>query len=265
MTAPANSIVTTAESVTTSFSNLQPVATLNRTCILKLETSAASGSNIYDWWIATGGVDLGNTLNLGTQIGTYGYDVIVNSVQITNIDEGMGKYWNVVITATSNQPAESTGFLAYSASVGGTYVDVWRNVAPPANGTANSSNINGTKIDSGGKPVSKFVVQSSVQTTRRTATPNWSGIFAAVGKRNSDAYDGAAAGMLLFTGINVATVSQGMYEVSYQYLSDSFYHCRQLAILEDGDGRTMCDSSQAKDVRWVQPHPETIAFGDLFV
>ena len=217
--------------------------------------------NIFTTYLISG-LPIGDSF----QVGGNAELCYLTNIDISVVPDTKGLIWKVVHTYTGNVAAvDNANFLAYSANVSGQFVDTWRDVAPPAGGTPNNTDIGGTALDSGGVPVSKFVTQSSVQTTRRTTAVNWNGIFAAVGKRNSDAYDGAAVGQLLFTGIGVSTVAQGVYEVSYQYLSDSLYHCRQLVIVEDGDGRPMTTNSQAKDVRWVQPYTTSISFTDLFV
>lgn len=229
-------------------------------------TTATTNEDVYLEFIAVPYPDVGDYMGLNGAI-TANSSVVCTSIQVNVVADSGQMVYTIDVQGSSMGSSASGGntpFLGYTANVSGTYVDVWRDSAPPSGGTANSSDIGGNKLDSGGKPISKFVVQSNVQVTRKVLTVPWSAIWGAVGKRNSDAYDGAAVGQLLFTGISVNTIGLGVYEISYQYLSDSLLHCRQLPILEEADGRTMNLSNQAKDVRWVQPHPVTTAFSGVF-
>lgn len=240
------------------------VATKSRQYIYNSATAVVN-EDVYLEFIQTY-PDVGDSMGLSGAI-TANSSVICTSIQVNSVAEsGLMVYIIDAQGSSLGAPASggATPFLGYTANVSGTYVDVWRAQDPPSGGTATNTDIAGTKLDSGGKPISKLVVQSNVQVTRKVTSVPWGAIWGAVGKRNSDAYDGAAVGQLLFTGISVNTIALGVYEISYQYLSDSLLHCRQLPILEEADGRTMNVTNQAKDVRWVQPHPVTIAFASVF-
>ena len=252
------------ETVTVAWQETALVATKTRQYIYNT-TTAMENDDVYLEYIQSH-PDVGTSMGLNGGIATNS-TLVCTSIQVNVVADSSRLVYTVDTQGSTFVPASAGGatpFLGYTANVSGTYVDVWRAVAPPASGTATNTDIAGTKLDSGGKPISMLVVQSNVQVTRKVSNVPWGTIWGAVGKRNSDQYDGAAVGQLLFTGISVNTIGLGLYEISYQYLSDSLLHCRQLPILEEADGRTMNLSNQAKDVRWVQPHPTLIAFSGVF-
>lgn len=253
------------DSLTVAFQENTLVATKNKQYIYSTDT-ATNQDAVYLLFI-TSYPPVGGTMPFGAAITGLNSVMACTSIQVSAVSESASQVFTIDVQGSTMTAISSGGtpFVGYTSSVSGTYVDVWREVSPPQGGTVvTNADITGAKLDSGGKPISKFVVQSNVQVTKRVTTVPWTTIWGAVGKRNLTSYDGAAVGQLLFTGISVNTVGVGVYEISFQYLSDALLHCRQLVILEEADGRPMNSSNQAKDVRWVQPHPLLVEFSTVF-
>lgn len=253
------------ETLTVAWQDTVLVATKNKQYIYTTDT-ATNQDAVYVLFIVSYPA-VGAAMAFGATVAGLNSVMVCTSIQVGAVANAPSTVFTIDVqgsTMTAAGAGGTTPFLGYTANVSGTYVDVWRAQDPPTSGAANNTDIGGTKIDSGGKPVSKLVVQSNVQVTRKVSIVPWGNIWGAVGKRNDAIYDGAVIGQLLFTGISVNTIGLGLYEISYQYLSDSMLHCRQLAILEEADGRTMNLSNQAKDVRWVQPHPVLVSFSSVF-
>lgn len=208
---------------------------------------------------AAAGGGIGDALTFGTATG------YLLSKQVALVGESGGNVWTVTdtwSTPTNQAPADTSA--NYSASVGGTFVDVWRTgVTLPSAGTAAGTDIGGTKVDSAGVPVSTFITQSTISRIRQLATVPWTSIWGAVGKRNSDAFDGAAIGQLLFKGVQVSMVQSGLFQVTYEFMGDQHLHLRQVCTREadqkpKGDG-----TNQALEVKFIQPFPSTTSFATL--
>ena len=178
------------------------------------------------------------------------------------IADSANRACEVTVQYSSQQVTDAT-FLQYSASVGGTFIDVWRRGANYNGGTATTSDIGGTKVDSQGEPVSIFLTQATINKVRRYTTIPWSTIWGTVGNRNNALYEGATAGKLLFKGVSVSTVAAGVYEVSYELMSDNDFHMRQIPTRE-ADGKIKRDTDgKAIEVKLIQPFPTTSDFAAL--
>ena len=247
-----------------------PVTTslTNETASLKLVSATefvASGTKTYLVFgaasaaaaVVSGPAVGGDTFSIGSVV------ALCDSSTATPVQESAGGAKIYELTATFTSAIE-LDFNALTADVGGTYVDVWRTQTTFGSGDPTyNEDIGGTSLDSQGVAVSRFVVQSTVSTSRRYTTVPWNTIWSAIGKRNSDSYDGASIGQLLMSGIRVQTISASIYEVSYTYLSDGLFHMRQVPEREAGDSRIWLEDGFAKKVVNVQPFPSKIAFGTV--
>lgn len=203
----------------------------------------------------------------GQSIGSsldYNYEVNLSAIctdfTASSVENSAGKVWNLTFNYSS---VIDLSFNAYSAEVGGTYVDCWRTQTSFGTGDPDNNDIGGTGIDSAGAPVSKLCVQSTVTTSRRYTAVPWSNIWAAVGKRNDAVYNGGAIGQLLMRGVRVTTIAAGQFEVQYTYESDQFFHMRQVPTREQGDQRIWLLNNKAKEVKNIQPFPTKISFATL--
>lgn len=239
----------------------------NESASLKLISATefvASGSRTYlvfgagsaEAAVAGGPAVGGATLTIGSIV------ALCDSSTATPVQESSGSAKIYEVTATFTSAIELE-FNAMSADVGGTYVDVWRTQTTFGSGDPDANDIGGTSLDSQGVAVSRFVVQSTVSTSRRYTTVPWNTIWGAIGRRNSDSYNGAAIGKLLMSGIRVQTISAAIYEVSYTYLSDGLYHMRQVPTREAGDSRIWLEDGVAKEVKNVQPFTNKISFDSV--
>lgn len=237
----------------------------NESCTLKLISATefvASGSQtrlVFGAASTAGALAAGPAVG-GATLSIGGITALCDSSTATAVQESSGgnKIYEVQSTYTS---AIELDFNAFSADVAGTYVDVWRTQTTFGSGDPDEFDIGGTSVDSQGVAVSRFVAQSTVSTSRRYSTVPWSTIWSAIGKRNSDSYNGADEGQLLMSGIRVQTIAAGIYEVAYTYLSDELFHMRQVATREAGDSRIWLEDGYAKEVKNVQPFPSKISFG----
>ena len=180
-----------------------------------------------------------------------GPQAIVQSVNVQAVADAV-QTWTVTVEWAAEQG--DTSYAQVSSDIGGTFIDIWRSVAAPSAGDPTGLDIGGTKVDSAGEPVSVFCWQTSLQIVRRysgNAIP-WSTIWGNLGKRNSTAMEGAAIGQLLFKGVKASSIGKCRYEVTYDFMGDQFFHCRQVPTRE-ADGRVKLTSNQAYEVKWYQP------------
>ena len=195
-----------------------------------------------------------------------------------NFDSNVGDQ----VTSPVDQKNEGQqGFTAVELSVQGEPVDVWRVGATlPTGGNIENppdTDIGGTKVDSGGEPISTFVNIARV-TYRNVVVGRPTVPLSAINTRNSVSYSvGAysfAAKTLLFTGCSVSRVGVSTYEIVYTFAYDANYHLRQIATrMPDtrevqvgakadtcGSTPTSSDKAFAMCVYWRQPFPTTGAF-----
>ena len=67
----------------------------------------------------------------------------------------------------------------------------------------------------------------------------------------------------MFKGVSVSTVAAGVYEVSYEMMSDDDFHMRQVPTRE-ADGKVKRDSDgKAVEVKLIQPFASTTPFATL--
>jgi hypothetical protein len=215
---------------------------------------------------------------------------------LKQVDDG-GYVWEAVVkfdssvgdgTGTiSSIDAKNEGqpeFVAIEYSVQGEPVDIWRQGATtPANKSIpTEQDIGGTRVDSGGEPVSTFNNVARV-TVRNVIVGRPTPPLSFLNKRNSNSFSigpySFPAHTVLFTGCNISRVGSSKYEVVYSFAYDSNFHLRQIAqrnadngeVVKGGIGSTCADppvlvaragnkTSHAVCVYWRQPFPDTTTF-----
>lgn len=130
-----------------------------------------------------------------------------------------------------------------------------------------STDIGGDPIDEGGTPTSITTVDRRFSTTEKLSVfPNIGMYSGIAGKRNQAAFEGGAAGTILYLGFSWSyDTSSGLWAVSHQFAVDSTTnHAEQVAKTDpQGDivktrvsiGGT--ELSYAAHVFWVQPFEKT--------
>lgn len=217
---------------------------------------------------------------------------------LKQVDDG-GYVWEAVVHFDSSV-GDSTGaitpvdarnegqpsFIAIEYSVQGEPVDIWRNgstMTMPANKSYPAEDdISGTKVDSGGEPISTFNNVARV-TVRNVLVGRPVPPLGYINKRNSNSCTIGPytfpADTLLFTGCNISRVGSSTYEIVYSFAYDSNFHLRQVAkkradngeVLKAGKTSTCAnppvlaaegpnETSRAVCVYWRQPFSDTIAF-----
>jgi len=215
---------------------------------------------------------------------------------LKQVDDG-GYVWEAVVHFDSSV-GDSTGtitpvdarnegqpsFIAIEYSVQGEPVDIWRQgaTAPTNKSNPAEQDIGGTRVDSGGEPVSTFNNVARV-TVRNVIVGRPTPPLSFINKRNSNSYSigpySFPADTLLFTGCNISRVGSSTYEIVYSFAYDSNFHLRQIAqrngetgeVVKGGIGSTCADppvlvaragnrTSYAVCVYWRQPFPDTTTF-----
>lgn len=191
--------------------------------------------------------------------------------------------WNYLRTnfaVGAAQPYE-VGYREFNYEATGQFVDAWRKINPLALQGASPSgdvftttfqDIGGTSIDAGGDPTSVLLIQQIFSVLEVVEGSTLGGTFAAyIGKRNAQAYLGAAPGRLVYAGIQSNTrVSTGIFARTHRIVWDQWFHMRQQP-LRDENKEVYCDAVEqaqlgvpkyhAARVRWVQPYTDTMNFG----
>lgn len=166
------------------------------------------------------------------------------SFSLAMVDEG-GFVWQATVAFDSqtgdngaetvdNKVEREVGFTAIEYSLSGEGVDVYRvgATAPASKSTPADTDIGGTKVDSGGEPITYFnnVAKVSVRNViagRPTPPVGY------INKRNNAAFVigpySFPQDTLLFTGCSITRVGAATYEIVYQFVYDNGYHLRQIA------------------------------------
>ena len=166
------------------------------------------------------------------------------SFSLAMVDEG-GFVWQATVafdsqtadngtTTTDNKVEREVGFTAIEYSLSGEGVDVYRvgATAPASKSTPADTDIGGTKVDSGGEPITYFnnVAKVSVRNViagRPTPPVGY------INKRNNAVFVigpySFPQDTLLFTGCSITRVGAATYEIVYQFVYDNGYHLRQIA------------------------------------
>lgn len=166
----------------------------------------------------------------------------------------------------ANQQSDSATRVV-SGEIVGEFMDVWRAGSTLELQGGNPSptlDISGTKIDSGGEPMSVGVRKANITILNiRNGSLDTSAIWSNLGKRNSVSFEGFDAGTLLFTGARLNPAGRNRYEFQFNFVYDQFMHMKQRPLREqDGKIRLNTDK-QAAFVSFYQPFPGTDSFSSL--
>jgi hypothetical protein len=144
------------------------------------------------------------------------------------------------------------------------------------------TDISGTKVDSGGEPITYFNNVAKV-TVRNVVAGRPTPPVGFINNRNSASFTigpySFPADTLLFTGCSITRVGPATYEIVYSFVYDNGYHLRQIAK-RGPDGQVIkgkktdsCGSapttvpdgemSNALCVFFRQPFPTTSAFSGI--
>jgi hypothetical protein len=242
-----------------------------------LESSSITRTyNILD--DAGGAVTYGQALTAMTALNTTetvnGNILKVVSRSLEREKEALQKLWRGTVnfewSANTGDNAGNTSFVALDLTTTTQFVDVWRiganfpaSISNPAN-----TDIGGTSVDQAGEPVSTLLNQQELTVTNIRNDNNATAILAAIGKRNSGSFLGAAADYVLFTGATSRRTGVDKYEIQYRFLYDQAKHLRQVCA-RDVDGQPLLNSpdgnggTTAKFVYARQPFPTTTDFSSL--
>jgi hypothetical protein len=204
---------------------------------------------------------------------------------VVHFDSSVGDSTGTITPVDSRNEGQPS-FVAIEYSVQGEPVDIWRNgssMSMPSNKSYPAENdISGTKVDSGGEPISSFNNVARV-TVRNVLVGRPTPPLGFINRRNSNSYSigpySFPADTLLFTGCNISRVGSSTYEIVYSFAYDEKFHLRQVAqksavtgeVEKGGIGSTCADpptltapagnkTAHAVCVYWRQPFPDTIAF-----
>lgn len=187
-------------------------------------------------------------------------------------------------TTQDNKVEREVGFTAIEYAVNAEPVDVFRvGATAPANfSTPADTDIAGTKVDSGGEPITAFTNVARV-TVRNVVAGRPNPPLSYVNTRNSASFTigpySFPADTLLFTGCSITRVGAATYEIVYSFVYDQVAHLRQIAR-KGPDGQVVkgkktdtCgaapttvpdnEQSHALCVAWRQPFPTTTAFSGI--
>jgi hypothetical protein len=225
---------------------------------------------LYSDQVLTFGQVYGELPQVGIGTKTSGASVVMkcSSVALSVLEDAR----TFAYSATVQYSSETTGstFVALDMNSTALMVDIWRaNGGAPANlNIPGNSDIGGTAVDQGGQAVSAIIPQQELTITNFRADNNATNIVLALGKRNTAAWLGGAAGYVLFTGATARRTGITQYEVQYKFLWDATAHCRQVAI-RDLDGREKITTpdgngfANASLVVWRQPFQNTYNFSSM--
>lgn len=212
----------------------------------------------------------------GTELpATLTFNSIVTSLvdrSAASISDSTGATRAYEVTGTYDSESGSASFVALNMDSSASPIDLWRAGAnaPASLNSPADTDIGGTKVDQGGYPVSFLVPQQTLSIVNTKTTNMASSIISAMGKRNSAAFAGGAAGYVLFAGASAIRKGSTEYEITYKLVWDSFAHCRQQPVRDlDGKVRLTTAAAGAKPaaetVLWRQPFPSTADFSFISV
>lgn len=215
--------------------------------------------------------------------------------------EASNKQWNAefqfesivgdgaTITAQDTKTETEVGFTSIEIDIHSELRDVYRKSPTMASSASFPAiaDIGGTPHYTGRDPVTAVghLMRISVRNVVN-GRPNYSGIAAAVGKRNSGVFTfgnsgtanqnlACAIGTLLFVGASSSRIGPNQYEVNFEFAyDDEFFHLQQVAMtdidgvkiaLKLGASTTPSVSNPwyAEFVYWKQPFPSLSTFSYL--
>lgn len=206
-----------------------------------------------------------------------GEDDIFATYYTVNPVPDSGGTWEVRWTYTPGVNEElpetdpqAPGFIEWSVEYSGVFKDAWRTGPNLWTPQYNGVDIGGKPVDQAGNPLSYFVPQHRLVVTETIMISQLlarqGAIAAAVGTRNTDAFQGAAAGTLLYEGASGTRTGALVMQLTHRFLYDRYLHAEQRPSYNvQGDIETIEIQTvrRAKTVRWEQPFPSTTDFGSL--
>jgi len=244
-----------------------------------------------------GPTEFGGSSGALTDLGSYWSSRLRQvSMDLRQVDDG-GYVWEAIVgfdsgvgsgitvgTPVDQKNEGQDGFVAIEYSLSGEPVDIWRTGATmPTGGDIDNptdTDIGGTKVDSGGEPISTFVNIARV-TVRNVVIGRPTPPLSQVNTRNNANFAIGPytfpAKTLLFTGVTISRVGVGTYETVYSFAYDADFHLRQIATRDPATGGvrlgakadtctgtpTSADAGFALCVYLRQPFPSTSAFSSL--
>lgn len=171
--------------------------------------------------------------------------------------------------------AATHGYVEVNATLSASHVDVWRvfdratmiamcsSSGPFPKGLPPFTPIQGTKVDSGGHPVSYILRQFDLNISLvRDGKWNIANMLSFVWKRNDTTFLDCPPGSVLYVGCYVNRIGERKFQFAHRFVYDQWFHMRQ-APMRDMNGevflavRSSTDpSSAAEDVRFIQPFPD---------
>ena len=210
--------------------------------------------------LATGLPAITNTITVGLQTLTYW-----GSRSFQRVD-GHNDLWLLTYDySTSPDPAGDGSSTERSGSTRATTKGVYRTRANPPDNKDNPSkvDIGGNRVDVGGQKTTVVFPSATLLIKQYRVAPVFASDFLyAVGKRNSNHWNGFNVGTVLFVGVNYSlNNSTSMWEVEYEYAIDNqTYHLEQVArtmplgeVAPERTGNEGEETFSAKHVYWVQP------------
>ena len=145
-------------------------------------------------------------------------------------------------------------------------VQVYRNRTFGTNPAANlnvTSDIGGTKVDTGGKPFDGVVSQTRlkinllVDTSQSQLTVTYDNVDSIRGKWNSSAFLHWPSQSVYCSSADVSHVRDEFYRTSYEFVWDEWFMCEQVPE-RDSDGYPILNvDAQVKDVYWKSLQRQT--------
>ena len=174
--------------------------------------------------------------------------------------EGIWAYeitWNYAAldsTDQEEQPGEP-GYEEFSSEIAVQYRDAWRTdtdstaIIFPTSGDPNLVDIAGTKVDSGGEPISQGIqIQSASFSKIVEGFPNLTASRILVGLRNNAQFLGANIGTLVYAGASVERTDANLYRVTHQMHFDNYAHLHQVPEKEEDGNPKLNTDFQAEKV-----------------
>jgi hypothetical protein len=195
------------------------------------------------------------------------------SYNATPLGDGVGT-WTVTWSYGANASSPTTiGYVERTSSTDAVFRDVYRvNVPNSYNGNgSNGQDIGGASVDSGGNPTSflSLVISLGLVETVSEADVSSRLITSAsvVGKRNSEIFEGFAAGTLIYKGFKSSRIGVGLFSLDHVFEFRNDYHMVQQPRRSTQGDVYLQSSPQygvvAGHVYFVQPFPETANFNLL--
>jgi hypothetical protein len=151
-----------------------------------------------------------------------------------------------------------------------TYVHRLAPSAPTPASAPGTSDIGGTKVDEGGRPITadylggELLVSVTIDTEALALGTEWTGAQAIIGRLNSAAFLGFPAYSLRCVGVDTAHLRDEYWVETFRFNYSELFHCEQQAAAA-ADGRPDLDTSgRAITVRWRRDSNLASDFNTLF-